>query len=88
MLVIAQTLAANGAKVYITGRRADVIQTSARVHGSPGKLGPLGGSIVPIVMDITSKDSIKSVVAEITQKEGWLNVCVLAASSPTALRRF
>ncbi|KAI1396982.1 NAD(P)-binding protein [Hypoxylon fuscum] len=74
--MIAQTLAANGAKVYITGRRADVIQTSARVHGSPGKLGPLGGSIVPIVMDITSKDSIKSVVAEITQKEGWLNVLV------------
>lgn len=72
--MITQTLAANGAKVYITGRRADVLETSARIHGSPERLGPLGGSIVPIVMDITSKDSVRGVVAEITQKEGFVNV--------------
>ncbi|KAI0381300.1 NAD(P)-binding protein [Hypomontagnella monticulosa] len=75
-LMIAQTLAANGAKVYITGRRADVLETSARVHGSPEKLGPQGGSIVPLVMDITSKESIKKVVAEIGQKEGFVNILV------------
>ncbi|RYP64029.1 hypothetical protein DL769_006809 [Monosporascus sp. CRB-8-3] len=75
-LMIAQTLAANGAKVYITGRRTDVIETSARVHGSPDKLGPQGGSIIPIVMDVTSKDSIKAVVAEISQKEGHLDLLV------------
>ncbi|KAI1372076.1 NAD(P)-binding protein [Hypoxylon crocopeplum] len=75
-LMTAQTLAANGAKVYITGRRADVLETSARVHGSPERLGSSGGSIVPIVMDITSKDSIRSVVAEIAQKEGYVNVLV------------
>ncbi|KAI1773177.1 NAD(P)-binding protein [Hypoxylon cercidicola] len=75
-LMIAQTLAANGGKVYITGRRADVLETSARAHGFSEMLGPSGGSIVPIVMDITSKDSIKKVVAEITQKEGYLNLLV------------
>ncbi|XXH01645.1 Vacuolar protein sorting-associated protein 74 [Hypoxylon texense] len=75
-LMIAQTLAANGAKVYITGRRADVLETSASAHGSAEKLGGSGGSIVPIVMDITSKESIKSVVAEITQKEGYLDLLV------------
>ncbi|RYP18208.1 hypothetical protein DL765_004065 [Monosporascus sp. GIB2] len=75
-LMIAQTLAANGAKVYITGRRKDVIETSARVHGSPDKLGPQGGSIIPVVMDVTSKDSIKAVVAEISQKEGHLDLLV------------
>ncbi|KAI8959176.1 NAD(P)-binding protein [Daldinia sp. FL1419] len=75
-LMITQTLAANGAKVYITGRRADVLETSARIHGSPERLGPLGGSIIPIVMDITSKESIKSVVAEISQKEEFVNVLV------------
>ncbi|KAI5863846.1 NAD(P)-binding protein [Durotheca rogersii] len=75
-LMIAQTLAANGAKVYITGRRADVLERSARIHGTPEKLGPLGGSIVPIAMDVTSKDSIKSVVAEIGQKEQYVNLLV------------
>ncbi|KAI1139299.1 NAD(P)-binding protein [Hypoxylon sp. FL0543] len=75
-LMIAQTLAANGAKVYITGRRVDVLETSARIHGSPEKLGPDGGSIVPIAMDVTSKDSINTVVAEIERKHGFLNVLV------------
>ncbi|KAI0835902.1 NAD(P)-binding protein [Hypoxylon sp. FL0890] len=75
-LMIAQTLATNGAKVYITGRRADVLGTSARVHGSKEKLGPDGGSIVPITMDVTSKDGIKSVVAEIKKKDGFVNVLV------------
>ncbi|KAI1412099.1 NAD(P)-binding protein [Hypoxylon sp. FL1857] len=75
-LVIAQTLAANGAKVYITGRRADVLETSARIHGSPERLGPEGGSIVAIDMDVTSKDSIKSAVAKITQMEDFVNVLV------------
>ncbi|RYP33740.1 hypothetical protein DL767_004607 [Monosporascus sp. MG133] len=75
-LMIAQTLAANGAKVYITGRRKDVIETSARVHGSPDKLGSQGGNIIPIVMDVTSKDSIKAVVDEISQKEGHLDLLV------------
>lgn len=74
MLVIAQALAANGAKVYITGRRADVLETSARIHGAPERLGPDGGSIVSMVMDVTSKDSIKSAVAKITEKEGFVNM--------------
>lgn len=72
--MITQTLAANGAKVYVTGRRMDVLETSARVHGSAEKLGPDGGSIIPIKMDVTSKDSIKSVVDEISSKEGHINV--------------
>ncbi|KAI1475900.1 NAD(P)-binding protein [Daldinia eschscholtzii] len=75
-LMIAKTLAANGAKVYITGRRAEVLETSARVHGSPEVLGPQGGSIVPIKMDISSKDSVQGVVAEITQKDGFVNLLV------------
>ncbi|KAI1498020.1 hypothetical protein F5X99DRAFT_394893 [Biscogniauxia marginata] len=75
-LMITQTLAANGAKVYITGRRADVLETSARIHGSLERLGPQGGSIVPLVMDVTSKDSIKKAVEEISQKESYVNLLV------------
>ncbi|KAI1080931.1 NAD(P)-binding protein [Whalleya microplaca] len=75
-LMIAQTLAANGAKVYITGRRADVLATSARVHGSADRLGAGGGEIVPLVMDVTSKESIRGAVAAVGEKEGYLNVLV------------
>lgn len=74
MTVIAQTLAANGARVYITGRRVDVLETSARLHGARDKLGDIGGEILPLVMDVTDKESIKSAVAQIEAKEGYLNV--------------
>ncbi|KAI1108124.1 NAD(P)-binding protein [Nemania sp. NC0429] len=76
-LMIAQTLAANGARVYITGRRADVLETSARVHGARDRLGEgSGGEIVPVVMDVTDKESIKAAVEEIQAKESYVNVLV------------
>ncbi|KAI1302864.1 NAD(P)-binding protein [Xylaria venustula] len=75
-LMIAQTLAANGAKVYITGRRADVLETSARIHGARDKLGENGGEIVPLIMDVVDKESIKNAVSEIEAKESYLNVLV------------
>lgn len=72
--MIAQTLAANGARVYITGRRADVLETSSRVHGARDTLGENGGQILPLVMDVTNKESIKHAVDQIEAKEGYLNV--------------
>jgi NAD(P)-dependent dehydrogenase (short-subunit alcohol dehydrogenase family) len=77
--VAAQALAANGAKVYITGRRKEVIENSASVHGSEKALGSSGGSIVPLVMDVTSKESISAIVEHITKEDGYLNVCVQIA---------
>ncbi|KAI1501462.1 hypothetical protein F5X99DRAFT_418511 [Biscogniauxia marginata] len=81
-VVIAQTLAANGAKVYITGRRNEVLEKSARIHGSPERLGSSGGSIVPLVMDVTSKDSIKAVVDDIASKETHVNLLFLPEDGP------
>ncbi|KAI0886598.1 NAD(P)-binding protein [Annulohypoxylon maeteangense] len=75
-LMIAQTLAANGAKVYITGRRVEVLETSAHVHGAPERLGASGGGIVPLAMDVTSKESVRATVAKITEKEGFVNILV------------
>jgi len=43
--MIAQGLATNGAKVYITGRRKEVL--SGRADSVKGKLGDKGGQIIP-----------------------------------------
>jgi NADP-dependent 3-hydroxy acid dehydrogenase YdfG len=72
--VYTKALATNGAKVYITGRRLEVLETTARIHGSKDALGPQGGSIIPLTMDVTSKESIKAVVEHITKVEGYLNL--------------
>ncbi|KAL8859864.1 MAG: hypothetical protein Q9178_003697 [Gyalolechia marmorata] len=82
--VLSQALATNGCKVYITGRRLEVLETTARVHGSLDKLGSQGGSIIPIVMDVTSKESINGVVDHIMKTEGYLNLLVNNAGIWTA----
>lgn len=74
--VLTQAFATNGAKVYITGRRMEVLETTAKVHGSAEKLGEQGGSIVPLQMDTTDKKSISAAVELITKNEGYLNVYV------------
>lgn len=70
----AQALAANGARVYITGRRQEVLEKSARIHGSSDKIGSAGGQIVPMVMDVTKKDSIQDAVNKIAEAHGYVNV--------------
>jgi len=75
-LMYAQALATNGAKVYITGRRQETLETSARIHGAPDKIGNAGGKIVPLVMDVTDKESIKKAVEHIQATDGYVNVLV------------
>jgi len=70
-LMISQAFAANGATVYIMGRRLDVLQTSASQHGSG-----LSGSLIPLVCDVSSKESISTAVQQISQKHGKLNILV------------
>jgi NAD(P)-dependent dehydrogenase (short-subunit alcohol dehydrogenase family) len=68
-LITSNALAANGAKVYITGRRADVLKKAETQHAS-------GGSIVALPMDVTKKDSIAAAVREISTKEKFVNLLV------------
>ena len=67
----AQTLAASGAKVYIGGRRMEVLQKSAEVHGKD-----IAGQLIPIQLDITDKASIQAAVKELASKEKHLNLLV------------
>lgn len=60
-LMTSNALAANGAKVYITGRRREVLEKAELQH-------PSGGSIIALPMDITAKAMIRKGVDFIAQR--------------------
>ena len=68
-LVTAKALAANGVKVYVTGRRADKLKEAESQH-------PSGGSIIALQMDVTDKESIQAGVDAIAKKEKYVNFLV------------
>lgn len=64
---MARALATNGAKkVYILGRRLNVLQAAAAA--TPG--------LVPLQCDVTSKDSLQAAVDRITAETGHINLLV------------
>jgi len=67
--MIAKALAHNGAsKVYIAGRRPDVLSKAAT------ELGP--DIVVPLVCDVTSEASLKAAAGVVTAEVGHLNLLV------------
>jgi len=83
-LMCSQALAANGAKVYITGRRKEVLETAAREHSpqdGPGEIIPIGPC------DVTSKAELEQLTKSLaTRGETHLNllVCNAGVSGPKA----
>lgn len=73
-LMCTKALVANGAKVYITGRRTDVLQKTADTISTAALLGDRGGSIVPLHMDVTDKNSIEDGVAAISKNGPFVNM--------------
>lgn len=70
-LMAAQVLAANGAKVYITGRRQEALERAAAQH-HPGQVG---GEIIPCgPCDVTKKADLEKLYEEIAAKEKYLNL--------------
>ncbi|KAL0960937.1 hypothetical protein HGRIS_005942 [Hohenbuehelia grisea] len=69
-LMIAQGLATNGAKVYITGRRLEILQKVADGWDKET------GGIIPLQMDATNKESILAARDAIAEKEGRLHILV------------
>lgn len=53
-LMITQTLAVNGAKVYIVGRTEEKLEKVVEVHGKD-----ISGQIIPIVGDVQTKDGVQ-----------------------------
>lgn len=73
-LMIAQAFANNGARVYITGRRKEVLDKTIETWGID--LANPKGKLIGIQCDITKKESIQALVKQIEQKEEHVNVLV------------
>ncbi|RMJ07801.1 hypothetical protein CDV36_012604 [Fusarium kuroshium] len=67
---ITQGFSTNGAKVYITGRRFDVLEKTAK------EFNEAGGNVIPIQSDVGTKDGCKALVDSISQKESHIDVLV------------
>ena len=67
--MMTKALALNGAsKVYIIGRRKEPLEAAAKE--SPH------GNIIPLQGDVTSKESLQSLVTRIEQDVGYINVLI------------
>ena len=68
-LIMTKALALNGAhKVYIIGRRKEVLEAAAKE--SPH------GNIIPLVGDVTSKETLQSIASHIEKEVGYINVLI------------
>jgi len=68
-LMMARALALNGAaKVYIIGRRKEVLEAAAQSVST--------NNIIPLVGDVTSKEVLASIVSTITSEVGYINVLI------------
>ncbi|RYP77575.1 hypothetical protein DL769_003381 [Monosporascus sp. CRB-8-3] len=68
-LMIARALEHNGAKVYILGRREEVLKTAAKQNA-------IRGNMIPVVADVTDKVSLDAVVSQISKETGYINLLV------------
>ncbi|RDL37006.1 NAD(P)-binding protein [Venustampulla echinocandica] len=69
---MAKALALNGAaKVYIIGRRQEVLESASRSVPT--------NNIIPIVGDVTSQSSLDQVVSKIAVETGYINLLVANA---------
>ncbi|PCH07226.1 Glucose/ribitol dehydrogenase [Penicillium occitanis (nom. inval.)] len=72
-LMAVQSLAVNGAKVYIVGRTEEKLQRVAELY-STGQNGP--GQIIPIVADVSKKSDIDRLISEFKSKEDHLSILI------------
>lgn len=82
-LMAAQALAANGAKVYIVGRRVEALEKAAKEHqpaSGEGQIIPMGS------FDVTKKEDLSRLVESIAEKEKSVEllICSAGVSGPKA----
>lgn len=76
-LMAAQALAANGAKVYILGRRMEALEKAAKSHNPSTEHG---GAIIPLgSFDVRKKEDLEKAIEELKKKEKHLNLLICNA---------
>lgn len=82
-LMATQTLAVNGAKVYIVGRTAEKLQRVAETYGKD-----IDGQIIPMAGDCSKKESIRKLLSEFEQRESSLDILINNAGVSSAAFQF
>ncbi|KAI0265834.1 NAD(P)-binding protein [Gloeopeniophorella convolvens] len=76
-LMISATLIANGATVYITGRRLEVLEKTAQTYNAAALKTPGFGKLIPIQADISLKAEAARLADELAKREpGGITVLV------------
>ncbi|KAK5999140.1 Rhamnolipids biosynthesis 3-oxoacyl-[acyl-carrier-protein] reductase [Cladobotryum mycophilum] len=78
-LMITQTLATNGAKVYITGRTQEKLDTVVSTYGND-----IPGQIIALQGDISTKEGVRTLVDELSKREQCLCILVNNAGLSSA----
>ena len=80
---VARVLAADGCRVVITGRYADTLSAAAEEIA-----GDTGGSVTPIVADMTSAEQVNAMVTQAADALGGrIDILVNNAAAPGGLAR-
>jgi NAD(P)-dependent dehydrogenase (short-subunit alcohol dehydrogenase family) len=74
-LMTSVALAANGARVYIGGRRKEVLENAIKSHNEEAKKAS-GGELIALPFDETDKASIQEAVKEVSKREKYINLLV------------
>ncbi|KAE9579225.1 Rhamnolipids biosynthesis 3-oxoacyl-[acyl-carrier-protein] reductase [Colletotrichum fructicola] len=79
---LAEGFTQNGAKVYITGRRAEVLNRAAKeIEGTASE----GGQVIPIPGDVGTKHGCAQLVEQIEQREKHIDVLINNAGLPGSI---
>ncbi|TVY16058.1 Short-chain dehydrogenase/reductase SAT3, partial [Lachnellula arida] len=92
--MIAKALEHNGAKVYIIGRRLEVLEKAAlqavRQSSNPSEFLLKKREIIPLQGDLTIKEDLSRIVDTITASDGYINLLIANAgiSGPGSFSEF
>lgn len=75
---MARALAANGATVFVLGRRLEPLEETAKASADSGATG----KIYPVQCDVTSKENLKAAADKVKEATPFVDALVLSSGTP------